>query len=305
MNFTRFSLYSALAIVTYLMLLAWQEDYPPNVSDNSTAVETPNPDVDPNTLFDVPSTLPTQPPISGVEVGGASLPTARPSESISVSTDTLELTISLIGGDITSLALPQFPKQLNVPSDPFDLLQTQPSRNYVAQSGLVGRDGIDNEDRARYQSQQNRYVLGDTEEQLTIDLLTQVGETNIIKRYRFTRGSYLVKVSFIITNLNDNSFQANAFGQIKRDVFEDSSGLAFGRTYLGFVTTSVDDPYIRIDLMMSMMVRRPLIPKGVGSVSASITSSQPGSPIRARQTGIPLERATTANTSVGLRVALS
>ena len=247
MNFTRFSLYSALAIVTYLMLLAWQEDYPPNVSDNSTAVETPNPDVDPNTLFDVPSTLPTQPPISGVEVGGASLPTARPSESISVSTDTLELTISLIGGDITSLALPQFPKQLNVPSDPFDLLQTQPGRNYVAQSGLVGRDGIDNEDRARYQSQQNRYVLGDTEEQLTIDLLTQVRETNIIKRYRFTRGSYLVKVSFIITNLNDNSFQANAFGQIKRDVFEDSSGLAFGRTYLGFVTTSVDDPYIRID----------------------------------------------------------
>ena len=31
MDFTRFSLYSALAIVTYLMLLAWQEDYPPTI----------------------------------------------------------------------------------------------------------------------------------------------------------------------------------------------------------------------------------------------------------------------------------
>ena len=38
MDFTRFSLYSALAIVTYLMLLAWQEDYPPTIEDADSAV---------------------------------------------------------------------------------------------------------------------------------------------------------------------------------------------------------------------------------------------------------------------------
>ena len=32
MDITRFSLYAALAIVTYLMLLAWQEDYPPAIA---------------------------------------------------------------------------------------------------------------------------------------------------------------------------------------------------------------------------------------------------------------------------------
>jgi YidC/Oxa1 family membrane protein insertase len=38
MDITRFSLYGALAIVTYLMLLAWQEDYPP-VIDSITNTE--------------------------------------------------------------------------------------------------------------------------------------------------------------------------------------------------------------------------------------------------------------------------
>ena len=36
MDFTRFSLYSALAIVTYLMLLAWQRDYPATIEDNGS-----------------------------------------------------------------------------------------------------------------------------------------------------------------------------------------------------------------------------------------------------------------------------
>ena len=36
MDITRFSLYSALAIITYLMLLAWQDDYPPNIVDTAS-----------------------------------------------------------------------------------------------------------------------------------------------------------------------------------------------------------------------------------------------------------------------------
>ena len=33
MDFTRFFLYTTLAVITYLMLLAWQEDYPPLVDN--------------------------------------------------------------------------------------------------------------------------------------------------------------------------------------------------------------------------------------------------------------------------------
>ena len=63
MDFTRFSLYSALAIVTYLMLLAWQQDYPPNIEDTgSTVLLTPDSAADTDRPIDLPSSLPVAQP---------------------------------------------------------------------------------------------------------------------------------------------------------------------------------------------------------------------------------------------------
>ncbi|MGA0446927.1 MAG: membrane protein insertase YidC [Pseudohongiellaceae bacterium] len=249
MDFTRFSLYSALAIVTYLMLLAWQEDYPPTIEGaDSVVVLTPDTAADADRPVDLPSSLPATAPSTADTTTSSNVPSIATGETVRVITDTLELSISLDGGDITSLALPQFLKQLDVPSDPFDLLQTQPGRSYVAQSGLIGPDGIDSGGRASYRSRLSSYVMQETDEQLTVDLVSETDEVTVTKRYRFTRGSYLIEVSFIISNQSTDRFQANAFGQIKRDVFDDPSAVGgFGRTYLGFVTTSEDDPYIRID----------------------------------------------------------
>ena len=248
MDFTRFSLYSALAIVTYLMLLAWQEDYPPTIEGaDSVVVLPPDTAADADRPVDLPSSLPATAP-STADTTSGNLPSIATGQTVRVVTDTLELSISLDGGDITSLALPQFLKQLDVPSDPFDLLQTQPGRSYVAQSGLIGPDGIDSGGRASYRSRLSSYVMQETDEQLTVDLVSETDEVTVTKRYRFTRGSYLIEVSFLISNQSTDRFQANAFGQIKRDVFNDPSAVGgFGRTYLGFVTTSEDDPYIRID----------------------------------------------------------
>lgn len=249
MDFTRFSLYSALAIVTYLMLLAWQQDYPPNIENTeSNVVLTPDSAADTDRPIDLPSSLPIAVPSATNSGTNEIPPEIALGESIRVATDTLELSISLDGGDITSLALPQFLARLEVPSDPFDLLQTQPGRSYVAQSGLIGPDGIDSGGRATYRSRQSSYVMQETDEQLTVELLSEVGGVSVTKRYRFTRGSYLIDISFIISNQSADRFQANVFGQIKRDVFDDPSAVGgFGRTYLGFVTTSEDDPYIRIN----------------------------------------------------------
>jgi YidC/Oxa1 family membrane protein insertase len=55
-------------------------------------------------------------------------------------------------------------------------------------------------------------------------------------------------VSFSVNNPTNSDFRANAFGQIKRDAFDDpSSSGGFGRTYLGYVSTNEEDPYIEID----------------------------------------------------------
>ena len=248
MNFTRYLLYSALGIVTYLMLLAWQKDYPPTTENSESAVVMTSDSASNADIPDIPSALPVAAPNTTNTATSDTLQRLATSETIRIATDTLELSINLNGGDITALALPQFLKQLEVSSDPFDLLQAQPGRSYLAQSGLIGPDGIDNGDRASYRSQLSNYEMQETDEDLIVDLVSETDGVTVTKRYRFTRGSYLVEVSFLISNQSADLFQANAFGQIKRDAFDDPSAVGgFGRTYLGFVTTSGDDPYIRID----------------------------------------------------------
>ena len=65
------------------------------------------------------------------------------SQIITVHTDVLEIKIDLEGGDVVGAALKNYPKTLDDPSDPFVLLERNAQRTYVAQSGLVGTDGID------------------------------------------------------------------------------------------------------------------------------------------------------------------
>jgi len=260
MDFTRFFLYMALAAISYLMLLAWQEDYPPTVDNgqqfvgeqitngNSDIPAAPSPQT--SATVNAESDLPqaTSAPQS------AELPAVVEAAEISgntveVHTDTLALNIDLNGGDITYLALPQYLLELEGNDDPFVILSNFNARSYVAQSGLIGNNGIDSPDRAQYSSADDSYSLSENSDSLTVDLhaLTDNG-VNITKRYTFHRGSYLIDISYLVDNQSPNTWQANVFGQIKRDPFDDPSDAGgFGRTYLGFVTTSSDDPYIKVE----------------------------------------------------------
>ncbi|MEC9190983.1 MAG: hypothetical protein VYC52_00430, partial [Pseudomonadota bacterium] len=75
MDFTRFSLYSALAIVTYLMLLAWQEDYPPIIEGaDSVVVLPPDTAADADRPVDLPSSLPVTAPNTSDTTTSGNLP---------------------------------------------------------------------------------------------------------------------------------------------------------------------------------------------------------------------------------------
>lgn len=265
MDITRFSLYSALAVITYLLLLAWQEDYPTIVNDGGISSELgglsdvgSTPFIEQTTASsDIPAQVPNTPSSSsdnGSLQNSQTQPliqevTGQEFSIVTVRTDTLELVIDLNGGDIVTLALPLYLKQLNVPDDPFILLEQSMARSYVAQSGLIGRDGIDAPNRARYKTSSPNFQMGESDDSLSVDLLTTTDTgVQIVKRYTFNRGSYLIDVSFIVNNPTNSDFRANAFGQIKRDAFDDpSSSGGFGRTYLGYVSTNEEDPYIEID----------------------------------------------------------
>ena len=258
MDLTRFFLYTSLAVVTYLMLLAWQADYPPIVDDGNNSrnqaevLQTPDnpPALNSSASSDVPSNLPTnRTTASQATTINPARVVANRGDTIAVETDTFKLDINLSGGDITYLAFPLYLKQIDVPDDPFVLLDAQPGRNYVSQSGLIGRDGVDSAGRATYRSSLNSYVMAESADSLIVDLQTQSNNgVRITKRYEFTRGSYLIDVSYLVDNQSSSDWQANAYGQIKRDSFDDpGSAGGLSRTYLGFVSTADDDPYIEYE----------------------------------------------------------
>lgn len=260
MNLLRYPLYFGLAIVTYLMLLAWQEDNPSllvSATDPIGNDQLNRPALGNN--LDTPAlvseNITTQLPTSE-EVPTLAQQTTKPEpivsteELINISTDTLNAQVSLSGGDIVYLSLPQYLKNIDIKEDPFVILDNQNNLNYIAQSGLIGPNGIDSPERARYSATETNFSLDESEDSLIIDLI-HIANDNILitKRFKFSRGSYLIDVSYIVNNSSEEIWRANAFGQIKRDQFEDpSSAGGFSRTYLGFVSTTTDDPYIEIEL---------------------------------------------------------
>lgn len=262
MDLPRFFLYTALAVVSYLLLLAWNEDYPNQVPEPAsppavTLSELPEATANQATPADIPTDIPAAQPAA--QATRSDVPTApgQPAAAvnstqtrlISINTDTLQLQIDLIGGDIVYLALPEFLRELDTPDQPFVLLQNDPSRSYVAQSGLIGANGIDSSARASYQAAQATYNLADGQDTLTVDLTTTTQSgVQVVKRFSFTRGSHVIDVSYLVTNNSNAMWQGNVFGQLKRDGFPDPSDAGgFSRNFLGFAATSQDDPYIKIE----------------------------------------------------------
>src|SRR5690554_7521338 len=119
MNMQRNILIAALAVITYLMILQWNKDYVEPVAEAAVNGSSPQAHT-----ADVPA-LPGTPadavtengdvPLA-VEADGSDIPALQPTTTastasglISIETDTLRLTIDPRGGDIVSLALPEYP----------------------------------------------------------------------------------------------------------------------------------------------------------------------------------------------------
>lgn len=215
--------------------------------------------------------LPTQTPVAtqattnnsslpAVSVANSDIPVAAntPAEAekttlastqlISVKTDSFDLVINPLGGDIVQLALPRHFLKLDTPDQPFVLLDNRDNHTYLAQSGLIGTNGTDTaQGRPLFSSEKTEYTLAEGEKQLVVDLLLQQGDVKITKRYTFTRGDYLINVEYLIDNKSTNIWSAQLYGQIKRDSqnFKKVSALEMN-PFLGAAITTTDENYKKI-----------------------------------------------------------
>ncbi|MEH6799131.1 MAG: membrane protein insertase YidC [Halopseudomonas sabulinigri] len=258
MNMQRNILIAALLVITYLMVLQWntdfmQQDLPPVAETSVAPINNSDLPTETAPLANGDSSDVPQPIDANGEptVGAGDMPAKQNDNLIQVATDTLNVTINPIGGDIVSLSLPKYPARKDRPDLPFQLLEQSSNRLYVAQSGLTGRQGPDSsKGRAQYSSEQSSYSLSDDQSTLVVDLKTSNAGVNFIKRYTFTRDTYLVEVDYLIDNQSSEAWSGSAFGQLKRDDAGDpSSSTATGMaTFLGAAYWSADSSYSKMKM---------------------------------------------------------
>ena len=249
MDFQRTLLIGAIAVVGVLTMQQWTQDYPSSTQSAGVvnSVSTSNPG------SDLPVIGNNAPQIEG----GAIVPS---SQLISVSTSTLNVEIDPAGGDIISLNLPKYPTWLPEEGEvsiPFQLLVQQPgcgSDNtcvFTAQSALVNTDGpgADNQ-RAIYNTTKASYTMVDGQNELVVNLTKNDQGVDVTKRYTFTRGSYDVRVDYLITNNTETEWRDQFYAQLKRDNSDDPSkanSKAPTNTYLGAAVRSNKEPYAKLD----------------------------------------------------------
>jgi YidC/Oxa1 family membrane protein insertase len=251
MDIKRTILIVALAIVSYVMVLKWNEDYgqaalpTQNTAASTTAPALPDGVPAGTASADVPS--------ANAESSPAELaPVAVSKDLIRIKTDVLELAIDPVGGDIVQLNLPKYPRRQDHPDIPFQLFDNGGERVYLAQSGLTGVNGPDARSSGRplYAAEQKSYQLADGQDQLVVDLKFSDNGVNYIKRFSFKRGEYDLTVSYLIDNQSGQAWNGNMFAQLKRDASSDpSSSTATGTaTYLGAAMWTASEPYKKVSM---------------------------------------------------------
>lgn len=251
---TRIFLLISLFVVGLALYSAWQQEHfiPPSIA--------PSEEVPSSSLTaskgetDIPNISTTTPLTPSRTVA------ATPSHSlIEVSTDVLKIKIDPFGGDVVRAELVQYPEKLNTPDKGVVLLDHSKERNYVAQSGLIGKDELGPDSRqlgrAQYQVTQSSYQLG-TEDKLKVDLLWQSGQgIKVTKTYLFKRGNYLVDVMYHITNATPKPWQASFYGQLRREFSDPKSSMLGVQMYQGGALYTPDKPYKKISF--PDMVKKP------------------------------------------------
>lgn len=232
MDSQRSFLIIALAIVSFFLWQEWQKDYGPQpvvatqqVTQNQAADDSP----------------------ASLQLGAADTPAtvtnpATNSQRIKVATDTLLVEIDTRGGDIVHVQLPQYPLTKGS-SEPYQLMRQVGNFEYVAQSGLMARDGPDRtSERPIYQAAASSYSLNG-QETLTVPLLLEHNGLQIEKRFIFTAGKYDVRVEYHLVNNSTEIKTVQPFQHLRQNIDNGEKGSMFMPIYRGAAFGSAEERY--------------------------------------------------------------
>lgn len=254
MDIRRFAIIFGLAISTYFLILAWNDDYGQTTVANAPIAQNSAIEVGDSPAAgeiiaagdssandsDIPNVVPdTIEPVVKAEVS---------TQLIQVKTDVLNVTISPFGGEIVEVSLPAYPADISNKDIPFVLMENNARRVYVAQSGLLDSKGKQWEKTQAYSASDVNYQLDDSSDTLVVELTTDLEGVEVKKVFTFQRNNYLIDVKYQVANGSDSQWNGVFFAQLKRDRSDDpSKGSSMGmQAYLGPAITTNLSKYEKV-----------------------------------------------------------
>ncbi len=235
MDTQRLILFFVFVFSTFMLVDGWQRDQRPQKPIAEVAGKAGAKDdgksqpggipVPPVPKVSAPASTPgpVAAPAAGVTPGG---------QIIKVETDVLRLEISTKGGDIRRLELKQHKGTLDK-SKNFVLLQSAADHTYIAQSGLIGVEGLPNH-HTEYTASSREYRLSGGDKGLEVRLSAPPANgVGVDQVYRFTPGSYVIDVAYEINNTGDKPVQPYGYFQLVRDRKPPDGDSAMLPTYTG------------------------------------------------------------------------
>ncbi|MBR6026403.1 MAG: membrane protein insertase YidC [Neisseriaceae bacterium] len=161
---------------------------------------------------------------------------------ISVKTDVFDAKIDMNSGDLRDLVLTRY-NAADDENKQFVLLTNSETNTYVAQTGLLNKDG--NYLSAPFVAEKTSYEM--TSDVLTVRLDAQ--ETNgvkVSKIYTFKKGSYIIGVDYEIQNQSASPIELSAIYRLLRDDKKPDGGTYFTSTYAGPVLYTPEGKFEKI-----------------------------------------------------------
>ncbi len=252
MDVKRLILLVPLAVLAYLLVIQWNQDYG-QTAEPSPAVESTqhnsgaasDTDTQGNSLSVPSSTSSANPGNDNGLADGSESSESKGRDFVAVTTDVLDVRIDPHGGDIVYAALPQHKRSLDTERN-YVLLSDNGVRSYVARSGLQ----LDGESsRIAFTPENTEYHLSEGQDQLDVDLTAEVNGVEVTKRLSFERGNYAVNVRYLVSNNTEAPVSARFIGQLVRDNSPDpTNGSGVGmRSYLGAAYSTPESRYEKVD----------------------------------------------------------
>ncbi len=225
----------------FFLVDAWQKDAHPPRTVPAASVPTPGPAAAPVPAPSQPlASAPVAAP-SVAAVGGGEL---QKGESIRVQTDMFIAEIDTAGGDLRHLELLGHRDTLDKKKN-FTLLELQPERTYIAQSGLIGAD-LPNH-RTRYTASERDVKLAEGAASVAVRLTAVTASgIKVIKTYDFHRDSYVIDVSYEVENKGAAAIQADGYFQIVRDGKPPVGDSAMLPTYTGIAVYTDKEKFQKV-----------------------------------------------------------